>query len=381
MRKREQVKKNCPTCDHRLILREYRNQEVKTTFGIVQKRSPYYHCRNCKKYGFFNDDVKNPDHGRLSKRMAEKVCLFAHQLTFETTSDLIERLINVKISTSTIKEVSESIGNKLYEEEAKLIESVGRLVLDEEIESETLENRAYLQIDGAMIHHLKEWKENKLGIMFSEKDIIHQGDGENARVSIKKKTLVSSFAQGVDEFKTRLRYWLIKSHTYCAREIIVISDGAVWIENLVNELIPNGKHILDWFHVKEKLWECAKKLFGDDSEKCKLWVTGFADRLWDGEVEEVLKDLWNAAMDREDQTPLLALHQYFGGRVKMMKYDQFRNEGLYIGSGAIESANKYAIQDRLKKAGMKWSTRGANAIAKLRTTYLSGQWDKTWQAA
>ena len=86
-------------------------------------------------------------------------------------------------------------------------------------------------------------------------------------------------------------------------------------------------------------------------------------------------------MISKNQSAILELHQYFRKRVNMMKYDQFRNEGLYIGSGAIESANKYAIQDRLKKAGMKWSTRGANAIAKLRTTYLSDQWDKTWQAA
>lgn len=294
---------------------------------------------------------------------------------------MIRRLIAVNVCTSTIKEVSESIGNKLYEEEAKLSKSIGHFVLDEEIDPKTYENRAYLQIDGAMIHHLKEWKENKLGLMFFENDITHHGDGENARVSIKKKTLVSSFAQGVDEFKIRLRYWLTKSHIYLAKEIIVISDGAVWIENLVNELIPKCKHILDWFHVKEKLWECAKKIFGEGSDECKLWVTGYADRLWDGDIENVLKDLWETAMISKNQSAILELHQYFRKRVNMMKYDQFRNEGLYIGSGAIESANKYAIQDRLKKAGMKWSTRGANAIAKLRTTYLSDQWDKTWQAA
>jgi hypothetical protein len=49
--------------------------------------------------------------------------------------------------------------------------------------------------------------------------------------------------------------------------------------------------------------------------------------------------------------------------------------------GAIESANKYAIQDRLKKFGMRWSVPGASAVAKLRTLYLSGLWDDQWRAA
>jgi len=61
-----------------------------------------------------------------------------------------------------------------------------------------------------------------------------------------------------------------------------------------------------------------------------------------------------------------------------MQYADFREQGIYIGSGAIESANKYAIQDRLKRAGMKWSIRGANAIAYLRTQYLSKNWDNLW---
>ena len=55
--------------------------------------------------------------------------------------------------------------------------------------------------------------------------------------------------------------------------------------------------------------------------------------------------------------------------------------GYYIESGAVESANRYAVQDRLKKSGMMWSTKGANGIAKLKTTYLSGQWDTIWLAA
>jgi len=217
--------------------------------------------------------------------------------------------------------------------------------------------------------------------MFSEADIISSGEGEKARLSIKRKTLVSSYAQGVDEFKKRVKYWLKKSSIAYQKEIIIISDGATWIENLVTELLPGCVSILDWFHVKERLWKCAKKLNGEHSAENKIWVKKYADKLWEGEVEAVLTEVWDLAMQTKNQSPLMELHQYFRTRTHRMQYKKFREAGYYIGSGAIESANRYAVQDRLKKAGMKWSTRGANAIAKLRTLYLSDLWQTVWQAA
>ena len=47
----------------------------------------------------------------------------------------------------------------------------------------------------------------------------------------------------------------------------------------------------------------------------------------------------------------------------------------------IESAHKYCVQSRLKQAGMKWSIKNANAVAQLRNSYLSGNWDDIWKKA
>lgn len=372
-------KKTCPQCQHGLLLKDYREREILTTFDTIKIRRPHFYCPKCHKYGFFDKSESLSCHAKVSPRAAELICLFAQQSSFSVTSDLLKRMFFMQISESSVKNIAEGIGNEFYTEEGLLSEKTNPIPAS--IDTKIAENRSYLQIDGAMIHHLKEWKENKLGIIFSEGDIIRSGTGENERISLKHKTLVSSFAQGVGEFKKRIRYWLIKSGTFYAREIVIISDGAVWIENLISELLPGCTHILDWFHVKEKLWECAKKLFGETSERVDPWVKKYADMLWEGKIQETLTDLRQFARDSKKQTPLLELHQYFYSRVSRMNYAEYRRRGYYIGSGAIESANRYAIQDRLKKSGMMWSTKGANAIAKLKTLYLSGLWESLQFAA
>ena len=45
-----------------------------------------------------------------------------------------------------------------------------------------------------------------------------------------------------------------------------------------------------------------------------------------------------------------------------MRYNQFRKQGLFVGSGVMEAGCKSLIGQRMKQSGMEWSVRGANAI-------------------
>ena len=61
-----------------------------------------------------------------------------------------------------------------------------------------------------------------------------------------------------------------------------------------------------------------------------------------------------------------------------MKYNEYRSKGYNIGSGAIESANKYIVGQRLKLSGMQWTISHANALIHLRCKYYEGNWDIFW---
>ena len=63
-----------------------------------------------------------------------------------------------------------------------------------------------------------------------------------------------------------------------------------------------------------------------------------------------------------------------------MRYPEFRAQGLFVGSGVIEAGCKTAIGARLKRSGMFWSVRGANAIIALRSCRLSGRFEHYWES-
>ncbi|MBW7889420.1 MAG: hypothetical protein H3C35_13885, partial [Bacteroidetes bacterium] len=97
---------------------------------------------------------------------------------------------------------------------------------------------------------------------------------EIAAEEIEKPDLAAAFAD-TPEMKS----------TFSNRAYVEI-DGAIWIENLTKELLPYATHILDWYHVKEKLWKCAKELFGENSERCPIWVKKFSDQIWNGKIDQ-----------------------------------------------------------------------------------------------
>ena len=69
----------------------------------------------------------------------------------------------------------------------------------------------------------------------------------------------------------------------------------------------------------------------------------------------------------EDAGKVLATERgYFRANADRMHYPTYREQGLPIGSGAVESAAKHLVQQRMKRAGMRWSDLGARAILHLR---------------
>jgi hypothetical protein len=70
---------------------------------------------------------------------------------------------------------------------------------------------------------------------------------------------------------------------------------------------------------------------------------------------------------------------YFDTNRDRMRYPEFRNKSLFVGSGVIEAGCKTVIGSRLKQSGMFWTVRGANAIIALRCCCLSGKFEAYWE--
>src|ERR1700730_18184902 len=53
---------------------------------------------------------------------------------------------------------------------------------------------------------------------------------------------------------------------------------------------------------------------------------------------------------------------YFERNAERMRYPEFRRKRLFVSSGVLEAGCKTVIGCRLKRSGMVWTVRGANAL-------------------
>ena len=81
-----------------------------------------------------------------------------------------------------------------------------------------------------------------------------------------------------------------------------------------------------------------------------------------------------------DRVPVEIPH-FFRPRRKFirMKYDEYRANGWFVGSGVVESACKTVIGHRFKQSGMIWSLKGAKALLPLRTLHKSNRLEEFFQ--
>ena len=70
---------------------------------------------------------------------------------------------------------------------------------------------------------------------------------------------------------------------------------------------------------------------------------------------------------------------YFERNAERMRYPKFRKQNLFVGSGVIEAGCKTVMGSRLKRSGMFWTVRGANAVIALRCCRHSHRFDDYWE--
>lgn len=292
----------------------------------------------------------------------------------------ISSILDIKISVTLVSHLVTRFGNSLHQK----MEKKARRPYAIEHREEGIDV-LYIESDGAMAplwgDHCREYKENKLGILFNNRDIEHKITKDGKKIShIIRKKFISSIADGVDPAKKMLFAAAVEKGYHSAKDVIFLCDGASWLSKCREEYFPKAIQILDWYHAVEHLWETAEKIYGDNKGKAQQWGNPLETLLWEGKVQTVIKQLTHMADDMKiHQTALYELRGYYVSHANHMKYDEYRKNGWYIGSGAIESANKYIVSQRIKQSGMIWSKIGADAMIWTRCKYFEGNWDEFWE--
>jgi hypothetical protein len=81
----------------------------------------------------------------------------------------------------------------------------------------------------------------------------------------------------------------------------------------------------------------------------------------------------------DERAPVRCCSRYISNREGQFHYKEALDKDLPIGSGEIESAHRYIIQDRLKIAGAWWDEDNARNILSLRILRANGDWEEYWE--
>ena len=84
-----------------------------------------------------------------------------------------------------------------------------------------------------------------------------------------------------------------------------------------------------------------------------------------------------AAPDRAETERELA---FFRKHRHRMHYHALKEEGIAIGSGVVEAANKTQVTQRMKRSGMRWRIVGGQAVLTFRALIKSGRFERAWKA-
>lgn len=141
--------------------------------------------------------------------------------------------------------------------------------------------------------------------------------------------------------------------------------------------------VLDIRPVIEYLWKAAFAFYSDTSKQAEDWVSKRLQSILAGKSSSVASGMRRSATLRQLTTtqrqPVDACARYLLNNANYLKYDDYLKSGLPIATGVIEGACRYLIKDRMDITGARWSLAGAEAVLRLRSLYISGDWDEYWR--
>jgi hypothetical protein len=164
--------------------------------------------------------------------------------------------------------------------------------------------------------------------------------------------------------------------------ICVIGDGATWIWNRIQEIYPDAKLVLDYYHCSEYLNDLAAAQYGKGSQKAREWYEACLTRLFSNQIGHVIAGIKRMkASSDEAAEQIKKTVRYLVNQRDKVDYGALKRGGYHIGSGGIESSNKFISNVRLKRSGAWWYPTNANNILKLRCAKYNGTFDKVMAKA
>jgi len=379
----------CPRCRTVMESKGVQSKDVLTLLGWIRFARSCFVCPKCGATVFPGDELLGIVNTSRSPGVQRLEARFGAKETFKEVAEDLHCAAGIEVSAKDAERVAEAIGEAV-EQWTQRERWDQRRKEEAEPEGPPLET-LYVEFDGTGVPMVPKelagrkgkqpggsakTREAKLGCVFTQTLCDDEGRPLRDRAS----TSFVGAIENVERFGSRIFDEAQRRGLYRARRVVALSDGAEWAKNLADDQFPNAVHIIDFYHAAEHVARLAKLLYERNPKLMDAQLERWTTELYEGRVQTVIEQA-SALLSKDPNAMKDARKEiaYLGKNKDRMKYDQYRAEHLFIGSGVVEAGCKHLIGQRLKQSGMEWTVRGANAIIALRCAILSNRFEDFWE--
>ena len=292
---------------------------------------------------------------RTSPYLQEKLVLLGSEHIFGAVPLLAESLLGISVSASSVFRTCQAVSEQIEPTDLQTLSVPLKAHLADPKQT------TYGMLDGSFLLTLEGWQETKVGRVF----------GAYPYSDIATREL--GWTMDDSEYVAHRGHYLHFTRAFeklfppqSATRKVVISDGAAWIAPWVSLTYPDAVHILDLFHVLEKVAVVAQ-----DALDTEQWFEQQKQALLASQLTDVLVAI--DSIECRDKVQQAQIRSYLVNHRSQMDYADYRSQGWMVSSGPIESAHRTLLQVRMKRSGQRWSEKGCDKMIQLRVAYRSGK--------
>lgn len=378
----------CPHCKESARFVGYRPKTFVSLLDEIRLDRGYYHCDHCGHGHFPWDKLLRLSPQRLTPAAQEVVSLLSVQDSFcKVAERTLYKAAGLRLSESSIQRTTETAGETL----GKAL--VAKQVFGPQRQWEWHRDAngktcAYVGTDATGILMQGEGGSKAEGHMVNVGMVFNpqpRRDGEKA-LAMPCDGVRYLAGHTLDELGLLLRRQAWHVGMDAAEQWIALTDGGQGLENFIDVNFPRAVKILDFQHPVGYLSNVACALAAKKQEAEALLATWCHTLKHEGgeKMLAILEDLDASELMTEEARPVYEkARTYFRNHVKRMNYPEYLRNGWQIATGAVESACKTVINQRLCMGGMRWGSFGSDALSHLRALCRSDedQWDGFWAIA
>lgn len=184
----------------------------------------------------------------------------------------------------------------------------------------------------------------------------------------------------VDDLSPRLWSEALRPGVLTAKTVVWLSDGGRGFWRMFDErFAQQAIAVLDFYHAAQNLWKAARGWLDGRTCAARDWFKTMRHQLRHGEENAVLTELQTTLalndLPAGARHTLQNVYDYLVKHRTHISYQKFEQLGLPLGSGMVESACKWLIQQRFKGVGMRWSEDGFDHLLFLRLAWVNNRFD------